>query len=35
MFGCLLGTWIPFALIAASTYLTGLLTVKRPLAISA
>jgi len=28
MFGSALGTWIPFALIFASTYLTGLLTVK-------
>ncbi len=29
MFTSLLGTWIPFALIFLSTYLTGLLTVKR------
>jgi hypothetical protein len=28
MFTSLLGTWIPFALIFASTYLTGLLTPK-------
>ena len=28
MFTSLLGTWIPFALIFTSTYLTGLLTVK-------
>lgn len=30
MFASLLGTWIPFALIFASTYLTGLLTVESP-----
>jgi hypothetical protein len=30
MFTGLLGTWIPFALIFTSTYLTGLLTVKSP-----
>jgi len=29
MFASLLGTWIPFALIFTSTYLTGLLTVRR------
>ncbi len=29
MFASLLGTWIPFALIFASTYLTGLVTTKR------
>jgi hypothetical protein len=29
MFASLLGTWIPFALIFTSTYLTGLFTVKR------
>jgi len=29
MFTSLLGTWIPFALIFTSTYLTGLLTVRR------
>jgi hypothetical protein len=29
MFTSPLGTWIPFALIFASTYLTGLFTVKR------
>jgi hypothetical protein len=29
MFTSLLGTWIPFALIFVSTYLTGLLTVNR------
>jgi hypothetical protein len=29
MFTSLLGTWIPFALIFLSTYLTGLLTVNR------
>jgi len=28
MFASLLGTWIPFALIFASTYLTGLITVR-------
>ena len=28
MFASLLGTWIPFALIFASTYLTGLYTMK-------
>ena len=28
MFGSLLGTWIPFALIFGSTYLTGLVVVK-------
>lgn len=30
MFGSLLGTWIPFALIFTSTYLTGLYAVKSP-----
>jgi len=30
MFGSLLGTWIPFALIFTATYLTGLFTVKSP-----
>ena len=30
MFASLLGTWIPFALIFTSTYLTGLYTVKNP-----
>jgi hypothetical protein len=30
MFASLLGTWIPFALIFASTYLTGLYFVKNP-----
>ncbi len=30
MFTSLLGTWIPFALIFTSTYLTGLLTGKSP-----
>jgi hypothetical protein len=30
MFTSLLGTWIPFALIFTSTYLTGLLTGKGP-----
>jgi hypothetical protein len=30
MFADPLGTWIPFALIFASTYLTGLLMVKSP-----
>ena len=30
MFASLLGTWIPFALIFASTYLTGLYVVKAP-----
>lgn len=30
MFANLLGTWIPFALIFASTYLTGLYFVKNP-----
>jgi hypothetical protein len=29
MFTSLLGTWIPFTLIAASTYLTGLFITKR------
>jgi hypothetical protein len=29
MFASLLGTWIPFALIFASTYLTGLYAMKR------
>jgi len=29
MFASLLGTWIPFALIFTSTYMTGLLTVRR------
>jgi hypothetical protein len=29
MFASLLGTWIPFALIFTSTYLTGLFTTKR------
>jgi hypothetical protein len=29
MFTSLLGTWIPFALIFASTYLTGLFVTKR------
>ena len=29
MFASLLGTWIPFALIFTSTYVTGLFTVKR------
>lgn len=29
MFASLLGTWIPFALIFTSTYVTGLLTVRR------
>lgn len=29
MFTSLLGTWIPFALIFTSTYVTGLLTVRR------
>ncbi len=29
MFTSLLGTWIPFALIFTSTYLTGLLTAKK------
>jgi len=29
MFASFLGTWIPFALIFTSTYLTGLFTVKR------
>jgi hypothetical protein len=29
MFTSLIGTWIPFALIFTSTYLTGLLTVNR------
>jgi hypothetical protein len=28
MFASLLGTWIPFALIFTSTYLTGLYTVR-------
>ena len=30
MFASLLGTWIPFALIFASTYFTGLYTVRSP-----
>lgn len=30
MFTSLLGTWIPFALIFASTYITGWLMVKKP-----
>ena len=30
MFASLLGTWIPWALIFASTYLTGLFVTKRP-----
>lgn len=30
MFASMLGTWIPFALIFTSTYLTGQFTVKRP-----
>jgi hypothetical protein len=30
MFTSLLGTWIPFALIFTSTYLTGLFIVERP-----
>ncbi len=30
MFGSLLGTWIPFALIWAATYLTGLWLARRP-----
>ena len=30
MFASLLGTWIPFVLIFASTYLTGIYTVKNP-----
>jgi hypothetical protein len=29
MFASLLGTWIPFALIFASTYITGLLVTRR------
>lgn len=29
MFTSLLGTWIPFAMIFTSTYLTGLFTVKK------
>lgn len=29
MFASVLGTWIPFALIFAATYVTGLLTAKR------
>ncbi len=29
MFTSLLGTWIPFALIFAATYITGVLTVKK------
>jgi hypothetical protein len=29
MFASLLGTWVPFALIFASSYLTGLLIVRR------
>jgi len=31
MFASLLGTWIPFAFIFASTYLTGLIVTKRSL----
>jgi hypothetical protein len=31
MFASLLGTWIPFALIFTSTFLTGLLTVRSPI----
>jgi hypothetical protein len=34
MFTSLLGTWIPFALIFLSTYLTGLFSVKNPKTIS-
>jgi hypothetical protein len=34
MFTSLLGTWIPFALIFFSTYLTGLFSVKNPKPIS-
>ena len=30
MFTSLLGTWIPFVLIFTSTYLTGLLTARKP-----
>ena len=30
MFASLLGTWIPFALIFTSTYLTGLFTTRNP-----
>lgn len=30
MFASLLGTWIPFALIFTSTYLTGFYTVRKP-----
>ena len=30
MFASLLGTWIPFALIFTSTYLTGLYTLRNP-----
>ena len=30
MFTSLLGTWIPFALIFASTYMTGLYTTRNP-----
>lgn len=30
MFTSMLGTWIPFALIFTSTYVTGLLTVRSP-----
>ena len=30
MFASLLGTWIPFALIFTSTYVTGLVTAKSP-----
>jgi hypothetical protein len=30
MFASLLGTWIPFALIFTSTYVTGLYTVRKP-----
>ena len=32
MFASLLGTWIPFALIFISTYLTGLITLKGSIA---
>ncbi len=31
MFASVLGTWIPFALIFASTYLTGLYVMRRPI----
>lgn len=34
MFTSLLGTWIPFALIFLSTYLSGLFSVKNPKTIS-